>query len=242
MKISVSPDGDSIELESADNVFQPSSASTALIHAVNDKDIKGKTVADIGCGTGYLGLGLLSRGASYLYGTDIQSDAIKLADENASKNHFEKQASFHTGNFFEPFAEYQGLKGSIDVIISNPPQTPIALVSNQSPSTGMIDGGPDGNKYILKILDEARHWLKSDGILYIPVFSYSNPDKTKAVASSCFKQVEKIAEHDIIFGLSQFAIYETIRDICNKGKGYIVTHYGHPYRRIEILRCQYPVQ
>lgn len=232
MKTGIDGNNHTIELEISSNVFIPSVASTALLYAVDDEDIKGKAIADPGCGSGYLGLGLLLRGAKSLFGIDIQSEAVQAAQENARKNHLEKRAVFRTGTF----EEMKPKKNSIDVIVSNPPQTPSSLACGNH----MSDGGEDGNKYVLQILEKSHEWLKPDGILYIPVFSYSNPDGTKRAAAECFENVKITASHDIMFDCRRLALSGIFENIYKKGKGCHVIHCGHPYWKIEILRCQYP--
>jgi methylase of polypeptide subunit release factors len=240
MKVGVSKNGKTIELEDGVNVFPPSVASTALLCSVNDTDIKDKKVADIGCGTGYLGLGLLARGAACLYGTDIQDETIKAARKNAILNHFEKCSTFNIGDFCKASLNKIGSTCELDVIISNPPQTPKALLSGNAPALG-TDGGKPGNDKIMHVLENSRRRLTPNGILYIPVFSYSNPDHTKKKASACFKKVEIIASHDIMFDIRRLALYKIFDHIYKQGHGYRIIHYGYPYWRIEVLRCRYPI-
>ena len=63
----------------------PSSlASDLLWDAYQKGHIKGKTIADLGCGTGILGLGALLLGAKKVYFVDIDPAAIALAKKNVS--------------------------------------------------------------------------------------------------------------------------------------------------------------
>src|SRR3989344_9496721 len=48
-------------------------------------DIENKTVADLGCGTGILGIGALLLGARLTYFVDSDEEAIKIAKENLKK-------------------------------------------------------------------------------------------------------------------------------------------------------------
>ncbi|ESO00869.1 hypothetical protein HELRODRAFT_157302 [Helobdella robusta] len=45
-------------------------------------DIEGKTVVDLGCGTGMLSIAASLMGASYCLGLDIDDDALSIAREN----------------------------------------------------------------------------------------------------------------------------------------------------------------
>ncbi len=49
-------------------------------------DVKGKNVADIGCGSGILGIAALKLGANQVTGFDIEEASVVVANENAAKN------------------------------------------------------------------------------------------------------------------------------------------------------------
>ena len=67
--------------------FLPSIASSMLyIAAYANNDIEGKTVLDLGCGTGRLALGASYLGAKTVVGIDIDKLAIKTAVENSLKH------------------------------------------------------------------------------------------------------------------------------------------------------------
>ena len=57
-------------------------AAEILWQAYLDGNIEGKTVADLGCGTGILAFGAAILGAKKVYGYDIDKDAIETAMKN----------------------------------------------------------------------------------------------------------------------------------------------------------------
>ena len=66
--------------------ISPSIAATMLyMAAYANNDIIGKTVLDLGCGTGRLALGAAYLGAKSVVGIDIDRLAIKTAVENSMK-------------------------------------------------------------------------------------------------------------------------------------------------------------
>ena len=62
----------------------PADIAATMLHiaAYSYGDIVGKTVLDLGCGTGRLALGAAFLGAKQVVGVDIDKDAIKMAFEN----------------------------------------------------------------------------------------------------------------------------------------------------------------
>jgi len=93
-------------------------AGAALWFAFMQGDVDGKLIADLGCGTGVLGLGALLLGAKKAFLVDIDAEAVELAMQN--KTFLEKEtgqklnAVFSAGNV-GVFDE------KVDVVIMNPP-------------------------------------------------------------------------------------------------------------------------
>src|SRR3989338_1932750 len=59
-------------------------AAEALWFAYMSGDIEGKTVADLGCGTGLLGIGALLLGAKQAYFIDNDEEALATCEKNIS--------------------------------------------------------------------------------------------------------------------------------------------------------------
>lgn len=77
-------------------------------------DIEGKTIADLGCGTGMLTLGAALLGAEYVVGLDIDRSAISDARKTAMRLGLHMKTDFVVGD-----VRFPGLKA--DVVIQNPP-------------------------------------------------------------------------------------------------------------------------
>ena len=75
------------------------------------EDISGKTVCDLGCGNGILGIGALVMGAKSATFVDIDADSIETAKENAKSFKNTKFVMSDVENFNEKF----------DTIVMNPP-------------------------------------------------------------------------------------------------------------------------
>ncbi|MCP5022954.1 MAG: methyltransferase [bacterium] len=64
-------------------VFSPT--RRAYVDLLSHMEVKGKTVLDVGCGTGVLGFVLLQRGATKALGTDLDGRSVECATDNANR-------------------------------------------------------------------------------------------------------------------------------------------------------------
>jgi putative methylase len=88
-----------------------------LYHALMKGDIEGKTVCDLGCGTGVLAIGASLLGAGYVKGVDSDPDAVRRAEENAAQH--DVHVEFIVADVRD--AALSGRIGSCDTVIMNPP-------------------------------------------------------------------------------------------------------------------------
>jgi len=77
-------------------------------------DIEDKVVADLGCGTGRLGIGAILLGARRVVGVDIDPRAIAVAVENAEVAEVSDRCCFVSG-------DVATLRGGFDTVLMNPP-------------------------------------------------------------------------------------------------------------------------
>jgi putative methylase len=93
-------------------------AGDALWLAYMQGDIDGKVVADLGCGTGILGLGALLLGAKKAYLVDVDAGAIELAMLN--KQFLEQKTSSRLDAAFS-VGDVNIFDEKVDTVIMNPP-------------------------------------------------------------------------------------------------------------------------
>jgi putative methylase len=84
------------------------------IAAYANDDVNGKTVLDLGCGTGRLAIGASYLGAKTVVGIDIDKLAIRTAVENALK-------TVHAGRVQWIMGEINSIVGRFDTVLQNPP-------------------------------------------------------------------------------------------------------------------------
>jgi putative methylase len=86
-------------------------AARLLYHALMKGDIKGKTVCDLGCGTGVLAIGAALLGADCVRGVDSDPQAVKGAIANAAL--LDAEVAFIVADVRD--AALPGLLGSCDL-------------------------------------------------------------------------------------------------------------------------------
>jgi len=77
-------------------------------------DVEGRLVADLGCGTGRLGIGALLLGAQAVVGVDIDPTAISVARENAEETAVSGRLHLLVGDIAP-------LRPVFDTVVMNPP-------------------------------------------------------------------------------------------------------------------------
>jgi predicted TPR repeat methyltransferase len=73
-------------------------STEVLLGLLTESGLVGKTLLDIGCGTGFFALEMLKHGASSCVGVDLSSAAIHEANEFAKESGFQDRARFEVGN------------------------------------------------------------------------------------------------------------------------------------------------
>jgi len=89
-------------------------AETLYLAAYVFDDIMGKTVVDLGCGTGRLSIGAALLDAKEVFGVDLDKASVRLAQRNA-------KTLAVTENAHWIVADIDCIKGTFDTILQNPP-------------------------------------------------------------------------------------------------------------------------
>lgn len=76
--------------------------------------IIGKTILDLGCGTGRLAIGAAFLGAKQAVGVDIDATAIRTAQRNAEKAKMQEKTQWIA-------SDIRVIRGKFDTILQNPP-------------------------------------------------------------------------------------------------------------------------
>lgn len=136
------------------------------------KSRKSARIADLGAGSGCIGISILVNSAdSHLVAVDLSAEALIEAERNATSHGVEARCAFRQGSWFEPLAEGE----KFDLIVSNPPYIEtgdiVGLdieVCEYDPVLA-LDGGPDGLAPYRIIAQQAGNYLKVDGTVVVEV-------------------------------------------------------------------------
>jgi len=89
-------------------------ATMLYIAAYTYDDIVGRTVLDLGCGTGRLALGAALLDAKKVVGVDIDKTAVKVAFENSLRMGLKEKVQWIA-------ADIDAINGNFDTVLQNPP-------------------------------------------------------------------------------------------------------------------------
>ena len=88
-------------------------------------DIKDKTVLDLGCGNGILGIACLLLGAKFVLEFDVDSASLEVAEQNAMDFGFSSEEISFTQQDIQSFSmenlDVLGSKEKFDTAVTNPP-------------------------------------------------------------------------------------------------------------------------
>lgn len=130
------------------------------------------TVVDLCTGSGCIALAIAQeREGVSVWATDLSPIAVEVAAENAARLDLAERVDVREGDLFAPLDDV--LRGSIDVVVANPPYVPSADVPNLSEEVAgfephlALDGGEDGLAVYRRVLGDARAWLADGGTLAV---------------------------------------------------------------------------
>jgi len=126
---------------------------------------------DLGTGSGAILLALLAeRAGGRGVGTDISSEALAVARENAANLGLESRAAFLRTEWAAGLAD-----DSFDLVVSNPPYIPSGDIAGLDPEVRehdphlALDGGPDGLEAYRELAPEIMRILKPGGIFAVEI-------------------------------------------------------------------------
>ena len=127
-------------------------------------------VADVGTGSGCLAVALARElPRARVTATDIGPEALAAARRNAARHGAEDRVAFHRADLLD------GLPGPYDLIVSNPPYVPDAVIDTLTPEVSRhepaaaLRGGPDGLTTVRRLVAAAADRLRPGGWLVLEI-------------------------------------------------------------------------
>ena len=129
-------------------------------------------IADIGCGTGCIGLSVLKqRNQAKLYAVDISPVAISCLRKNIAQLQLKDRVGVICGDLINAIPSHR----PIDIILSNPPYIPSKDIEDLEPEVSQfepklaLDGGVDGLDFYRRLVKEATGRVRIGMILEVGI-------------------------------------------------------------------------
>jgi len=167
---------------------------------IEDGDLAHPVIADIGTGSGCLGISLAYKLQKWqipytIFLSDISPKALKVADLNVQRLiHSPENIFFQESNLLDSFPKIK-----FDLILANLPYIPTKNIKSLDPSVKdfepkiALDGGVQGNLFINALLDILPRFLNSGGLALFEIDdthtmdSFTIPKKlTAKIENDCF--------------------------------------------------------
>jgi release factor glutamine methyltransferase len=158
------------------------------------------TILDLGTGTGAIAVSLAKEiESAALWASDISSEALAVARENAKHHNVSDRITFCQGDLWQAFANSPL---TFDMIISNPPYIPSEAFHTLPPEVCSyepriaLDGHEKGMYFIERIIAEGENYLKPGGWLLIEM----DPGQTEQAlelidATQCFGYKARLMDY-----------------------------------------------
>jgi release factor glutamine methyltransferase len=175
-------------------------SSECFAKFVDGLDLRGKSVVDVGTGSGILALAAARAGAANVMATDINPNAALTAAENARTNGLGDRVVAVCTNLLSAVAP----RSLFDVILSSPPK-------HAGEPRNLADRGwHAGPNYrdIAALFDQSRERLKPGGRLYVMVSSDSDLNLLGTLVDRAGFRARLVHEQSLF--IESLIIYELI--------------------------------
>ena len=141
----------------------------ATLLAPNHSEVGEPVIVEAGTGCGAIAISLaIQLPAARIYATDVSSDALEIARRNVAVRGVADRITLLEGDLLEPVEEMA------DIIVANLPYIPSDRIYQLQPEIQWeprmaLDGGPDGLNLLTRLLHQAQHKLKGNGVILMEI-------------------------------------------------------------------------
>jgi release factor glutamine methyltransferase len=164
------------------------------------------TIADVGCGTGAIGLAIAANlPSAHIYATDLYPAALALARQNTERLGLAGRVDVLEGDLLAP------LPGPVDMITSNLPYVESGEIPTLDPEIRLyepreaLDGGDDGLDLIRRFLLDVPRYLKPSGVLLMEMdprqIARARAFAAQAVPGATIRVVQDLTRRDRVLVL-----------------------------------------
>lgn len=152
---------------------------------------------DVGTGSGVIAISfLLQKPGWKAIASDISSEALALAQENAEKSGVADRLQFIQTSLFE------GEMEPVDIIVSNPPYLATSSLETLSPEVQSdprlaLDGGENGLTLIQNLIEKAVANLKPNGWLLLEIGEDQKEEVIKIGQQVGFEQIKVLQDFSL---------------------------------------------
>lgn len=162
-----------VELAVGAGVLVPRPDTETLVEAALEwigEDEDPVYVADVGCGSGALGLAIATaRPGVRVYATDIADAPLQTTRANTASLGLEQRVAVLRGDLMDPIPQAR----PVDFVVSNPPYIPTADIDGLEPEVSQwepreaLDGGPDGLDVYRRLIGQAMRRARRGVLLEV---------------------------------------------------------------------------
>ncbi len=180
-----------IDLEVNNKTFKPTLTTDLLIKSSLKILKKNKSILDLGCGIGVIGIALSKLGyGPEIFASDISKEATEMCLKNCKKNNL--KIFVKTGDRLDPWGDQ-----TFDYIIDDVSGVS-DIISKKSKWFKNVpnNSGKDGSNLIISIIEKINKNLNRNGVFIFPIISLSNKKKILDVANKYFNKIELVSNSD----------------------------------------------
>ena len=216
------------------NVFQPNLTTKLSYEAASENVLDESNVLDLGCGSGIIGILIKKNNKKIkLFCSDNHSISVKLTKKNLIKNKI--NAIVKQGDLLSP---WKGIK--FDYIINDVSaiSSIIASKTNWFSKNIPADCGNDGTKLSIKVIKNARKYLKKEGVLQLPLLNLSDTGKIMKEAKKIYSKCNIIKTEKWFLPENLMRLKPLFLSLKNKKKINFEEKFGKIICQTSIMICK----